>query len=234
MAETRTGASATEIEKFARLAPRWWDVNGPMRPLHRMNDVRVGWIDAQLAGSAPDLLDIGCGAGIAAEALAKRGYNVTGLDAALEAIEVARLHAAQQGLTIDYRCGVAPDLAAEGRSFGAVTALEVIEHVPDQAGFMAELAALTKLGGLVFVSTLNRTLRSLAVAKIGAEYVARLLPRGTHDWQRFVPPDALASYGRAAGLRLAAISGMEMNLLDGSWSLTSDLTINYIAAFEKP
>jgi 2-polyprenyl-6-hydroxyphenyl methylase/3-demethylubiquinone-9 3-methyltransferase len=234
MAGTQAGASAAEIEKFGRLAPRWWDVNGPMRPLHRMNDVRVRWIDAQVAGRAADLLDIGCGAGIAAEALAKRGYHVTGLDAAAEAIAVARLHADQQGLVIEYRCGVASDLAADGLSFGAVTALEVIEHVPDQAGFMAELGALTRPGGRVFVSTLNRTLRSLAVAKIGAEYVARLLPRGTHDWQRFVPPDALAAYGRAAGLRLTAISGMTMSLLDGAWSLTSDLGINYIAAFEKP
>jgi len=228
------GASDAEVEKFGRLAPRWWDPNGPMRPLHRMNDLRVRWIGDR-AGSAPAaLLDIGCGAGIAAEALARRGYQVTGLDASAEAIEVARLHAAREGVTVAYRCGVAADLVAEGRIFPVVTALEVIEHVPDQAAFMADLAALTAPGGMLFVSTLNRSVRSLAFAKIGAEYIARLLPVGTHDWQRFVPPETLAAHARAAGLRLTDLSGMAMNTLTGAWRLTRDVGINYIAAFQKP
>jgi 2-polyprenyl-6-hydroxyphenyl methylase/3-demethylubiquinone-9 3-methyltransferase len=207
-----------------------------MRPLHRMNGLRVGWIDSmirQRRQSGRTVLDIGCGAGIAAEAFARLGYDVLGLDASAEAIAVAVTHAAAQDVTVAYRAGLAAELVAENQRFAVVTALEVIEHVPDQPGFMAELSALTAPGGLVFVSTLNRTFRSLAVAKIGAEYVARLLPAGTHDWQRFVPPETLAAHGRAAGLRLVATSGMAMNLLTGAWSLTQDMAINYIAAFEK-
>ncbi len=228
--------SAEEVARFGALAPRWWDASGPMRELHRMNALRIGWIAGRVpapAGHArPAVLDIGCGGGIAAEALADAGFAVTGMDASAEAIGVARTHAAQAGLSIDYRVGLAGDLLEGEARFAAVAALEVIEHVPDQAAFVATLAALLAPGGVLFVSTLNRTLRSLAVAKIGAEYVARLLPAGTHEWRRFVRPDELAAMGRAAGLRLADVSGMVFSPGRG-WVASRDNAINYIAALAR-
>jgi len=228
--------AADEIAKFGRLAPRWWDAAGPMRPLHRMNPLRVGWIDRHITARLSEpvrLLDLGCGAGIAAEALARRGHTVLGVDASAEAIAAAEAHAEGEGLPLTYRVGAAEDLEAEGQRFDVVTSLEVIEHVDDQQGFMRLLANLTQPGGLVFISTLNRTLRSLAVAKIGAEYIARLLPAGTHDWRRFVAPEALAGYGREAGLRLIDITGMEMSPLTGNWRASRDVGVNYLAAFQK-
>jgi 2-polyprenyl-6-hydroxyphenyl methylase/3-demethylubiquinone-9 3-methyltransferase len=232
-----SSASAEEISKFSRLAPDWWDPAGPMRPLHAMNPVRVAWIDQhvrrRLAGPLR-LLDLGCGAGIAAEAFARRGYTVLGLDASGAAIEAARAHAGDGLPGLAYRAGEAEALVAEGQRFDVVTALEVIEHVDDPAGFMALLASLTEPGGLVFVSTLNRTARSLAVAKIGAEYIARLLPRGTHDWRRFITPAQLAALGRAAGLTLLDVTGLEMSVLTGTWRLTRDVAVNYLAAFIRP
>jgi 2-polyprenyl-6-hydroxyphenyl methylase/3-demethylubiquinone-9 3-methyltransferase len=197
-----------------------------------MNPLRVGWIDARLPGPVR-MLDLGCGAGIAAEAFARRGHTVLGVDASAEAVATATAHAEGLDLDLVYRVGSAEDLVAEGMRFDAVTALEVIEHVEDQAAFMRLLASLVVPGGRVFVSTLNRTFRSLAIAKVGAEYVARLLPRGTHDWRRFVPPAALAAYGRAAGLCLLDITGMEMSVLSGDWRATRDVGVNYLAAFGR-
>ncbi len=221
-----------EVAKFGRLAGGWWDERGPMRPLHRMNPLRVGWIDARLPGPVR-LLDLGCGAGIAAEAFARRGHTVLGVDASAEAVAAAAAHADGLGLDLSYRVGSAEDLVGEAQRFDAVTALEVIEHVVDQAAFMRLLATLVVPGGKVFISTLNRTFRSLAIAKVGAEYVARLLPRGTHDWRRFVPPEALAAYGRAAGLSLVDITGMDMSVLSGDWRATRDVGVNYLAGFSK-
>ncbi len=229
-----SSVDSAEIAKFSRLAQRWWDPAGPMRPLHRMNPLRVGWIDDRVGKRPARLLDLGCGAGIAAEALARRGHDVLGLDASAEAIEAAESHADGLGLALRYRAGRAEDLVAEGQTFDAVTALEVIEHVEDQGAFMALLASLVVPGGRVFVSTLNRTLRSLAVAKIGAEYIARLLPAGTHDWRRFVAPEALAAHGRGAGLTLLDLTGMDMNIATGNWRATRDVGINYLAAFSAP
>jgi 2-polyprenyl-6-hydroxyphenyl methylase/3-demethylubiquinone-9 3-methyltransferase len=235
MAQTERVVSAAEVARFDALASRWWDVDGPMRPLHRMNRLRVRWIAERAkarVGAGARLLDLGCGAGIAAEALAREGFDVLGVDASVPAIEAARAHAAAGGLAIGYRSGLAEDLVAEGARFGVVTALEIIEHVPDQAGFVAMLARLLEPDGVLFVSTINRTLGSLAVAKIGAEYIARLLPAGTHDWRRFVRPDELAGFGRAAGLRLAEMSGMVMDPA-GGWRGSRNVAVNYIAALTR-
>ncbi len=228
--------SQEEIRRFSALAPQWWDTDGPMRPLHRMNKLRVGWITERIRQDHQDdaeILDVGCGGGIATEALARENFSMTGVDASAEAIGVARAHAAQSKLDITYRVGLAEDILGDPKKFDAVTALEIIEHVPDPAAFMHSLAALLAPGGMVFVSTLNRTLRSLAVAKIGAEYIARLLPAGTHDWKKFVKPDELAALGRAAGLRLTDISGMTYSAAGGTWSAGRDVSINYIAAFAR-
>jgi 2-polyprenyl-6-hydroxyphenyl methylase/3-demethylubiquinone-9 3-methyltransferase len=205
----RSGTAVeAEIRKFGALADRWWDPAGPMRPLHRMNPLRTGWIADRLARAhgraARDLagltlLDVGCGAGLASEAFARMGAAVTGLDAAGEALGAARAHAAAGGLDIAYRDGAPEDLAAEGATFDAVVALEVIEHVEDRAAFLAALAALAKPGGLVFLSTLNRTARSFLMAKLGAEYLLRMLPVGTHDWRMFVTPGELGAGLRGRG-----------------------------------
>lgn len=219
---------ADEIARFDRLAARWWDPAGPMRPLHAMNPLRVGWIDARLP-PRQRVLDVGCGAGLASEALAQLGHDVLGIDAAGEAIAAAKAHAAGQDLPLAYRITTAESLLTEGARFQAIAALEVIEHVTDPARFLQTLAALLEPGGTLFVSTLNRTAQSLLVAKLGAEYVLRLLPIGTHEWARFVPPVELAKAARDASLRLAETAGMTFDLRTRTWRTSHDLSINYIA-----
>lgn len=235
-------AVEAEIRKFGALADRWWDPRGPMRPLHRMNPLRTGWIAERIAkahGRAGrdlgglTILDVGCGAGLASEAFARMGAAVTGLDAAGEALEAARAHAAAGGLEIAYREGGPEALAAEGARFDAVVALEVIEHVEDRDAFLGALAALVKPGGQVFLSTLNRTARSFLLAKVGAEYVLRMLPVGTHDWRMFVTPGELGTGLRRAGLRVTDIAGMRMDPLTGGWRESRDLGVNYILMAER-
>ncbi len=247
--DTGTGpassVSAAEIARFDGLAQRWWDPAGPMRPLHQMNPLRVGWAEARLSALRalhPDrplrLLDVGCGAGLASEAFARLGHEVLGIDAAAEAIAAARAHAAAQLAsatwagpgTLSYRVASAEPLVAEGLRFDAVIAFEVIEHVTDPPGFLRLLASLLAPGGLVVLSTLNRSWRSLATAKIGAEYVLRLLPAGTHDWRRFITPIELSGQASAAGLRLVDIAGMVPSLSGrtGRWRISRDLGVNYI------
>ena len=235
-------ALPAEVARFDALAGRWWDPRGPMAPLHAMNPLRVGWVDQRVrarfggpvTGDRGRVLDVGCGAGLAAEALARLGHVVLGLDAAGEAVAAARAHAAGQGLPLEYRAGTAEDLVAEGLRFPVVTALEVIEHVSDPTDFLRLLARLVEPGGLLFVSTLNRTLRSLAVAKLGAEYVLRLLPVGTHEWARFLTPAELGALGGAAGFRVQEVSGMVFDLRRRAWRAGADLGVNYIAMLAKP
>jgi 2-polyprenyl-6-hydroxyphenyl methylase / 3-demethylubiquinone-9 3-methyltransferase len=236
-------AIGSEIAKFDRLASRWWDPRGPMAPLHAMNPARMRWITERLARahrrdpaspkslSGLRVLDVGCGAGLASEFLARADANVTGLDAAAEAIGAARAHAERAGLRISYREGTPESLLAAGdmAGFDAVLALEVIEHVADRGAFCRHLASLLRPDGRLFLSTLNRTARSLLLAKIGAEYVLRLLPVGTHDWQMFVRPAELGADLRGAGLKVADLAGLSLDLLTGRWRVTRDLGVNYIA-----
>jgi 2-polyprenyl-6-hydroxyphenyl methylase/3-demethylubiquinone-9 3-methyltransferase len=242
--------SPEEVARFDALAGSWWDPDGPMRPLHRMNPARVAWIAERLGDTLPlpardgganaasrtascQVLDVGCGAGLAAEALALLGYDVLGLDAAGAAIEAARAHAAGQGLRLSYRSGVAEELLAEGARFPVITALEVIEHVPDPAAFLATLAALLAPGGRLFLSTLNRTPQAFLAAKLGAEYLLRWLPVGTHDWRKFITPAEAAALLRRAGLRVTDSAGLIADPLTGRWRAGRNLAVNYIMAAEN-
>ena len=202
-----------------------------MRALHRMNPARVSWIAAR-AGPPERLLDVGCGAGIAAEALARRGFQVLGVDASSPAIEVARAHAAKQSLPLEYRVGVAEDLRAADLRFEVITALEVIEHVPDPEAFVATLAALLAPDGKLFLSTLNRTPQSFLAAKVAAEYVLRWLPVGTHDWRRFITPGELGAMLLRAGLRVSDVTGLVADPFTGRWTTSCRLGVNYLIAAE--
>ncbi len=222
--------SADEVARFDALADRWWDPDGPMRPLHRMNPLRTEWVDSRIRRrhGVTRVLDVGCGAGLLSEALAKLGHDVLGLDAAGAALEAARAHADGQGLRLEYREGLAEELLAEGARFPVITALEVIEHVPHPARFVRTLAGLLEPGGSLFLSTLNRTPRSFLVAKLGAEYVLRWLPVGTHDWRKFLTPRETGALLRGAGLLVADIAGMTLDPLSGRWRTGRDVSVNYI------
>ncbi|MFZ5750608.1 MAG: bifunctional 2-polyprenyl-6-hydroxyphenol methylase/3-demethylubiquinol 3-O-methyltransferase UbiG [Pseudomonadota bacterium] len=244
--ETNTVDDA-EVAKFEAMAAEWWDPNGKFKPLHMLNPCRLDYITRQIAAefgrdrAAPSpfsglrLLDIGCGGGLVAEPMARLGAEVVGADAAAGNIPVARIHAEQQGLAIDYRQGTAEALAASGERFDIVLALEIVEHVADPQGFMTTCRDLLRPGGLIIASTLNRTARSFAMAIIGAEWVMRWLPKGTHEWSRFVTPDEMDGLMRAAGLDPVDRKGMVFNPITWRWSLSDrDLAVNYIAAARRP
>ena len=226
-------ADLNEVAKFDALAQDWWKPTGPMAPLHAMNPARMGWIAGQLGPlEGLRILDVGCGAGLASEWLARRGAIVTGLDAAGAALEAARAHAASQGVRVDYREGTPEDVEAGG--FDAVISLEVIEHVPpaERAGFCAALARLTRPGGQVFLSTLNRTRRSYLFAILGAEQILRWLPRGTHDWKQFVTPEELGALLRGAAFAVTDVAGMVPSLSTG-FRIARDTGVNYLMAARK-
>ena len=225
-----------ELAKFSELAHRWWDPESEFRPLHQINPLRLDWIDglALLRGKA--VLDVGCGGGILAEAMARRAAQVTGIDLAAKPLGVARLHAIEAGvLNLSYREIATEALAAESSaSFDVVTCMEMLEHVPDPAAVVQACATLCKPGGWVFFSTLNRNPKSFLFAIIGAEYLLRLLPKGTHEYARFIRPSELARWSREAGLALQGSRGMEYNPLTRRYSLSSDTSVNYLLACRKP
>lgn len=221
-----------EIARFDALAAQWWDETGPMRPLHMMNPPRAQWVAQRVrrfVGAGVPILDVGCGAGLLSEALAKEGFAVTGLDAGAEVIDIARAHAQGQGLNLTYRHGTAEALVAEGVRFPVITALEIIEHVADPAAFLASLRALLAPNGLLFLSTLNRTPKSYLVAKVGAEYILKLLPVGTHDWQKFIKPEELGRLCRDVGLAMCETAGLSYTPLTQGFALSRDLSVNYLA-----
>ena len=228
-------ADPAELARFATSANRWWDRDGEMRPLHDLNPVRLRYVER--AGSLAELaiLDVGCGGGLLAEAMARQGGRVVGLDLAAELVEVARLHALEAGVSVDYRVESAEQHArdAAGR-YDVVTCMEMLEHVPDPQAVVAALAILVRPGGHVFVSTLNRTPGAYAMAILGAEYVLRLLPAGTHTYAKFIRPSELAGWARAAGLVVADVAGLEYDPFSRSARLTSDARVNYLMHLARP
>ena len=236
-AEAKRSANADpgELGKFDAVAARFWDTRGEFRPLHLLNPVRCGYIAARAALAGKRVLDVGCGGGLLAEALAAAGAAVTGIDLAPGMIEVARLHAAESRLAIDYRVAEAAELAAATPgAFDVVTCMEMLEHVPRPADMVATLATLTRPGGALFVSTLNRNLRSFLQAIVAGEYLLRLLPRGTHEYERLIRPAELARWARAAGLELLELRGIELNPFTGRAALSGSVAVNYLAHFTRP
>ena len=235
MSAPAANASLAELDKFGALASRWWDPQGPQRPLHELNPARLGYVRDRLPLAGARVLDVGCGAGLLSEALAREGAQVTALDLAPELIDVARLHLLESGLTVDYRLQSVEDLAAERpASFDAITCMEMLEHVPDPGAVVKACATLLKPGGLLFLSTLNRTPAAFAVAIVGAEYVARLLPRGTHDYKQFINPSELAAWLRAAGLQASDVSGLAYDPIRRKAWVGGPTAINYLACAVKP
>ena len=231
-----SNVDAQELAKFSELAHRWWDPDSEFRPLHEINPLRLDWIDELAALAGKRALDVGCGGGILAESMARRGARVTGIDLAAKPLGVARLHALETGVDdVDYREVAAEALAAERpAAFDLVTCMEMLEHVPDPASTVRACATLVRPGGWVFFSTINRNPKSFLFAIVGAEYVLKLLPRGTHEYARFIRPSELARHLRDAGLVLHGMRGMQYNPLTRRYALADDTSVNYLVACRRP
>ena len=234
MTGTAHNVDPGEIEKFEKLAGRWWDPNSEFKPLHDINPLRLDYIDrlAPLAGKR--VIDVGCGGGLLTEGMAARGADVTGIDMGKTPLSVARLHQHESGLEIDYQQTTAEQVASEQPgSFDIVTCLEMLEHVPNPATTISACAALVKDNGLIFFSTINRNPKAYLFAVIGAEYLLQLLPRGTHDYTKFIRPSEMEGWAREAGLQLTDLSGMSYNPLTREYTLGKDVSVNYLACFQK-
>ena len=228
-------ADPLELQKFSDLAHRWWDPSSEFRPLHEINPLRLEWINGRAPLAGKTVLDIGCGGGILAESMARKGAKVTGIDLSEKALKVADLHSLESGVQVRYELISAEDMAArEPGSFDVVTCMEMLEHVPDPAAVVSACAALVKPGGHVFFSTINRNPKSYLFAVLGAEYILRLLPKGTHDYAKFITPAELAQYIRGSALDLDALKGMTYNPLTKVYSLNQDTSVNYLVAATRP
>lgn len=246
MDDQKTTASPEELAKFEAMADSWWDPKGKFKPLHQFNPKRIEFIrdracthfargpevDAPFNGLT--LLDIGCGGGLLSEPMARLGFSVTGIDGVEKNIHVAHTHAVRSDLQINYRAILAEALHEEGARFDVVLAMEIAEHVPDLDFFLKVCGSIVKPGGMLVGATLNRTIRSLLMAKIGAEYILRILPRGTHDWKKFVTPDEFARGLQETGLHVTDLRGMTFNPFMESWSITNDTSVNYILVAKHP
>ena len=242
----RDSVDQAEVDRFSAMAKEWWDPNGKFKPLHRFSPVRLAYIKREVcrhfgrderaadAFAGLGFLDIGCGGGLVSEPMARLGATVTGVDPSPVNIEVARLHAAETGVTVDYRATTAEELLAAGDRFDVVLALEVVEHVADVPAFLATVADLVKPGGLVIAATLNRTLKAFGLAVVGAEYVLRWLPRGTHDWKKFVKPEELEAPLQDAGLTLLDRRGVVFDPIRFAWKESDDTDVNYMVLATRP
>jgi 2-polyprenyl-6-hydroxyphenyl methylase / 3-demethylubiquinone-9 3-methyltransferase len=240
MASTHSKSSnntdAAELAKFSALASQWWDANGKFRPLHDINPLRLDLIDKTVSGlKGKRAIDIGCGGGLVSEGMARMGANVIGVDMAGKALSVAKLHAIESNINVDYREATAEDMVAKmPGEFDVVTCLEMLEHVPDPRSVVAACAALAKPGGYVFFSTISRTPKAYALTVIGAEYVLGLLPKGTHDYAKFLKPSELVGFAESSGLTLTEMCGMDYNPFTHTAKWKSDTTVNYLIVCKKP
>ncbi|MCW8964307.1 MAG: bifunctional 2-polyprenyl-6-hydroxyphenol methylase/3-demethylubiquinol 3-O-methyltransferase UbiG [Gammaproteobacteria bacterium] len=233
--QNTNNVDAAEVNKFDSMAARWWDADGEFRPLHDLNPVRLRFIQQYADIIGKQVLDVGCGGGILSESMARAGAKVTGIDAAQRALTVARLHAMEAGIEVDYQNSMAEDHALEhAGEYDVVTCLELLEHVPDPSSLINACAQLVKPGGRIFVSTINRNPKAYALAVFGAEYIMRLLPKGTHDYDKFIKPSELARWARDAGLQLIKEAGMHYNPLLRSARLIPSVDVNYLMCFENP
>jgi 2-polyprenyl-6-hydroxyphenyl methylase/3-demethylubiquinone-9 3-methyltransferase len=233
--ESTRNADPAELAKFTALAQSWWDPKGPSKPLHDLNPLRLQYIERTLSLPDKQVLDVGCGGGILSEAMARAGARVLGIDLSQAVLDVAELHALEGKVPAEYRVIAAEELAQERpAAFDLATCMEMLEHVPDPAASLKALAALVKPGGDVIVSTLNRNPLAFAVAIVGAEYIARVLPRGTHEYLKFIRPSELARWGRQAGLELRDLTGITYNPFTRSFRLSPNTDINYLAHFSRP
>lgn len=232
---TQDNVSQSELHKFNALANRWWDADGPQKPLHALNPARLAYVRERATLAGARALDVGCGGGLLSEALAREGAEVTAIDLAQDLLKIARLHGLESGVRVDYRLSSVEALAAEmPGAFDVVTCMEMIEHVPDPASVIAACAALLRPGGRLFLSTLNRTPAAFALAIVGAEYVTGLVPKGTHRYRDFIKPSELGAWLRVAGLRLEDVSGLRYDPLRNTARVGGRTDVNYLACAQKP